>query len=78
MNLKLPNWATLLDAEDTNHGLLLPILLYCVDDHGRPLLGTRDKHAAAKASLRTAHKDIPAVVEAIRQYWMPIRYKTAV
>jgi uncharacterized protein len=24
--------------------------------------------------LRDAHTDIPAVVEAMRQYWMPIRY----
>ncbi|MHC2449408.1 hypothetical protein ACVJ6Q_008119, partial [Bradyrhizobium elkanii] len=25
-------------------------------------------------SLRNAHLDIPAAVEAMRQYWMPIRY----
>jgi uncharacterized protein len=24
--------------------------------------------------LRNAHADIPAVVEAMRQYWMPTRY----
>jgi hypothetical protein len=25
---------------------------------------------------RTAYKDIPAVVEEMRQYWMPTRFKT--
>ncbi|NWL42698.1 YecA family protein, partial [Bradyrhizobium elkanii] len=28
-------------------------------------------------SLRNAHLDIPAAVEAMRQYWMPIRYARA-
>ncbi|MGY3412799.1 hypothetical protein ACVWZV_008965 [Bradyrhizobium sp. GM5.1] len=32
-------WAPLLDASNGNHGLLLPILLHCRDDQGRPLLG---------------------------------------
>ncbi len=27
--------------------------------------------------LRNVHADIPAVVEAMRQYWMPIRYPRA-
>ena len=27
--------------------------------------------------LRHAHTDIPAVVEAMRQFWMPIRYASA-
>ena len=27
--------------------------------------------------LRNAHSDIPAVVEAMRQYWMPTRYARA-
>jgi uncharacterized protein len=39
-----------------------------------------DRHAAGRATrdfLRKAHADIPVVVEAIRQYWMPIRYARA-
>ena len=30
---------SLLDTSDVNHALLLPILLHCRDDQGRPLLG---------------------------------------
>ena len=43
MQLRMSAWAPLLDLGDVNHGLLLPILLHCVDDHGRPLLGPTKK-----------------------------------
>ncbi|WP_275199677.1 UPF0149 family protein [Bradyrhizobium sp. CSA207] len=36
MRLRLSAWAPLLDASNVNHGLLLPILLHCRDDQGRP------------------------------------------
>ena len=75
MQLSMTAWAPLLDLSDINHGLLLPILLYCVDDQARPLLGPTRKGREGKAFLRNAHADIPAVVEAMRQYWMPIRYR---
>jgi len=39
MRLRLSAWAPLLDISNINHGLLLPILLHCVDQQGRPLLG---------------------------------------
>jgi uncharacterized protein len=74
MQLRMFAWAPLLDLSDINHGLLLPILLHCVDDQGRPLLGPTRKGPGGKAFLRNAHTDIPAVVEAMRQYWMPQRY----
>ena len=61
--------------QDINHGLLLPIFVHCVDDQGRPLLGPTRKGPEGKAFLRKAHTDIPAIVEAMRQYWMPIRYR---
>jgi uncharacterized protein len=54
--------------------LLLPILLHCVDDQGRPLLGPSRKGRETEEFLRNAHADIPDVVEAMRQYWMPTRY----
>jgi uncharacterized protein len=54
-----------------------PNLLHCVDDQGRPLLGPPRKGPETKEFLRNAHTDIPAVVEAVRQYWMPIRYARA-
>jgi uncharacterized protein len=77
MQLKLSAWAPLLDARNVNHGLLRPILLHCRDDQGRPLLGPSRSGREAKHFLRNAYADTPAVVEALRQYWMPIRYARA-
>jgi uncharacterized protein len=77
MRPRLLAWAPLLDTRNINHGLLLPILLHCVDDRGRPLLGPARKGRETNEFLRNAHTDIPAVVEAMRQYWMPTRYHRA-
>jgi hypothetical protein len=77
MQLRMLDWAPLLDTGNGDHGLLLPILLHCRDDQGRPLLGPTRKGREARELLRNAHTDIPAVVEAMRQYWMPIRYARA-
>ncbi|WP_128929787.1 YecA family protein [Bradyrhizobium guangxiense] len=77
MRLKLLAWAPLLDIGNVNHGLLLPILLHCRDDQGRPLLGPPRSGRETKKLLRNAHADIPTAVEALRQYWMPIRYARA-
>lgn len=77
MRLRLPAWVPLLDASNVNHGLLLPILLHCRDDQGRPLLGPPRSGHATREFLRNAYADIPAAVEALRQYWMPIRYARA-
>jgi uncharacterized protein len=74
MRLRISAWAPLLDASNVNHGLLLPILLHCRDDQGRPLLGPPRSGRQTGDFLRDAYADIPAAVEAMRQYWMPIRY----
>ena len=74
---RMSDWAPLLDTSDVNHGLLLPILLHCRDDQGHPLLGPARTGRATKDFLRNAHADIPAVVESLRQYWMPTRYARA-
>ncbi|ESX09205.1 hypothetical protein [Mesorhizobium sp. LSJC264A00] len=39
INLNIKKWKSLLDLDNPNHGLLLPILIYCVDKKGRPVLG---------------------------------------
>jgi uncharacterized protein len=75
MQLRMSAWEPLLNLNDINHGLLLPIFVHCVDDQGHPLLGPTRKGPKGKAFLRTAYTDIPAVVEAMRQYWMPTRYR---
>ncbi len=74
MQPRLSAWAPLLNSRNINHGLLLPILFHCVDDQRRPVLGPTRKGPKTQEFLRDAHTDIPAVVEAMRQYWMPIRY----
>ena len=55
---------------------LLPILFHCVDDQGRPMLGPPKQGPDTEQFRRTAYRDIPAVVEEMRQYWMPTRFKT--
>jgi len=80
MRLRMSAWAPLLDRGNINHDLLVPILLHCLDEKGQPLLGPtgNDSEAReAREALRNAHTHIPAVVEAMRQYWMPIRYARA-
>src|ERR1700682_1875176 len=76
MKLRLSAWAPLRNLADINHGLLLPILFHCVDDQGRPMLGPPRQGPDTDQFRRTAYKDIPAVVEEMRQYWMPTRFKT--
>jgi uncharacterized protein len=76
MKLRLPAWSQLRNPADINHGLLFPILLHCVDDRLRPLLGSPKTGQQTQQFLRTAYKEIPAAVEAMRQYWMPTRFKT--
>ena len=76
MKLRLSAWAPLRNLADINHGLLLPILFHCVDDQGRPMLDPPRKGPETEQSSRTAYKDIPAVIEEMRQYWMPTRFKT--
>ncbi|WP_229169632.1 MULTISPECIES: hypothetical protein [Bradyrhizobium] len=43
-------------------------------DQARPLLGPPRNGRKTEDFLRNAYLDIPAVVEALRQHWMPIRY----
>lgn len=76
MKLKLPAWAPLRNLVDINHSLLLPILFHCVDDQGQPTLGSPRNAQETELFRRNAYKDIPPVVEEMRQYWMPTRFKT--
>ena len=75
MKLKLPAWAPLRNLADINHSLLLPILFHCVDDQGQPMLGPPRKGRETELFRRNAYKDIPPVVEEMRQYWMQTRFK---
>jgi hypothetical protein len=75
VQLRMSAWEPLLNTDDINHSLLLPNFVHCIDDQERPPLGSTRKGPEGKAFLRKAYTDIPAVVEAMRQYWMPIRYR---
>jgi len=55
MRLRLLAWAPLLDANNINHGMLLPILLHCRDDQGRPLLGPPRSGCETGDFLRNAY-----------------------
>ena len=41
-----------------DHGLLLPILLYCTDPLGRPMLGPPREGPETEQFLRTAYQDL--------------------
>jgi uncharacterized protein len=74
---RIPAWASLPDTRNINHGLPLTILIHCEDDQGRQPLGPTKKAHQTEQFLRNAHGDILAAIEAMRQYWMPIRYARA-
>jgi uncharacterized protein len=76
MKLRLPAWSPLLSLDNPDYHLLLPVLLFCADENGRPVVPETDA-AVVKRLRHRAPDDIPAFVEGIRQYWMPTRYKRA-
>jgi len=77
MRLRFDDWRPLLDLSRIEHGLLLPILLYCTDPLGRPMLGAPREGPETEEFLRTTYQDIPLVIPAIRDFWMPQRLKQA-
>jgi hypothetical protein len=73
MQLRMSAWAPLPNTGDINYGLFLLIFVHSVDDPGHlPCSDQRGRDH--KTLLRKAYTDMSAVVEAMRQYWMPIRY----
>jgi hypothetical protein len=69
MNLNIKRWKRLLDLDNPNHGLLLPILIYCVDKKkGRPVLGKpRPGRETAHFIEHEAYKDTAFVIPALRE-----------
>jgi uncharacterized protein len=68
-------WRPLLDLNRMEHGLLLPILLLCVDPFGRPMPGPPREGPETEAFLRSAYHVIPLVIP--RDFWMPQRVQEA-
>jgi yecA family protein len=74
LKLRLRDWSRLLTPARIEHRLLLPILTHCVDAGGRPFLPPAMR-TEAPYFIQNASREIPASVEALRQFWMPIRFK---
>jgi uncharacterized protein len=70
MQLRFSAWKPLRDLNRIEHGLLLPILLHCPDELGRPMLGRPREGLQTDEFLRSAYHDIPLVIPAIREFWM--------
>ena len=68
-------WRRLMPAGRLAHAWLLPILAHCTDAHGRPPPGAPPPGPRAELMRINADRDIPPAVEAMRQFWMPIRFK---
>ncbi|MEY9405410.1 hypothetical protein ABIF65_011771 [Bradyrhizobium japonicum] len=75
MKLRLLVWSRLLPPNGTEHLMLRPILVHCIDDAGRPLLPPARRTLGTQPIIQNAWRNIPATVEALRQFWMPIRFK---
>jgi uncharacterized protein len=74
MRLRLMDWSRLLTPARTEHRLLLPILSHCVDDVGRPALPPAMRRPEPHF-IQNTWRDIPSNVEALRQFWMPVRFR---
>jgi uncharacterized protein len=75
MRLRKQDWQPLLDVSRLDHGLMLPILLYCTDALGLEMLGPPRQGPETEEFLRNTYLDIPLVIPAIREYGMPLRSK---
>jgi uncharacterized protein len=74
MKLRLLVWSRLMSPDAIEHRLLLPILAHCIDTAARPVLGAPRYGLVSPPFAQDAARDIPALVEAIRQFWMPTRF----
>jgi len=74
MKLRPLAWSRLMSPNGHKHKLVRPILIHCVDGAGLPVLD-RQPHAKSAPSFALDQElDIPAAVEALTQFWMPIRF----
>jgi uncharacterized protein len=76
MKLRWSAWAPLREARGIECGLMLPIMLYCADQIGAPM-DPAPNGINTKEYLKTAYHDIPLVIPAIREFWMPQRVAQA-
>ena len=75
VKLRLRDWSGMLAPGVVEQGLMLPILFHCTDAAGLPVLPPSLRGDNTPAFAKTAWRDIPLMVEAMRQFWMPSRFK---
>lgn len=75
VKLRLLVWSRLISPDRPEHALLRPILIHCVDDAGRPVLPPTMPSPGTPPLARNNWRDIPTTIEALRQFWMPSRFR---
>ena len=76
MQLRRKAWRPLLTTGRPANAWLLPILSHCTDAAGRTVHGAPPPGPRAEQARLEAEWTIPFDVEAMRQFWMPTRFKT--
>lgn len=76
VGLNRRKWKDVLDGDSLNHALMLPILFYCRDGRGRPVLGPGPPGLKGERLLKETPGDIPLVVGAMRKHFQLQRYGT--
>lgn len=75
MHLNMKDWKPLLNPSNISHGLLLPVLIYCVDKKGNPVLGKpRPGPETAHFIEHEAYQDIAVVIPALKELHQTSRY----
>ncbi|WP_244662062.1 UPF0149 family protein [Mesorhizobium huakuii] len=78
INLNIKKWKRLLDLDNPNHGLLLPILIYCVDKRGGPSSaspgqGQRPRASSSMRPTKTSPSSSPPCANSTTSPVMTIR-----
>jgi uncharacterized protein len=68
-------WSPMLNPNSAEHRLLRPILIHSLDNAGRPVLDSKQGAADQSSPRGDPRYEIPPSIEAMRQFWMPIRYR---
>jgi uncharacterized protein len=68
-------WSPIPNASSAEHLLLRPILIHCLDGAGRPVLDAKRNGAGQSSFVGEPWRQIPPFIEAMRQFWMPIRFR---
>lgn len=74
MKLRPIEWSRLTSPNAIEHKLLRPILIHCVEGAGLPVLDGQPCALTEPSFALDPGRVIPAAVEAMRQFWMPIRF----